>query len=102
MPEYNDCTFDQLIEDYADIVIDRMDFQELYEFARETVIDPLENITEKGLIDHINEVECDETADEISSHHYGINPSFKWYDANKSVRNMEQRSRFECYASGTL
>ena len=57
MPEYNDCTYDQLVEDYADIVIDR-----------------LENMTEKGLIDHINEVECDETADEIISTHYGINP----------------------------
>ena len=74
MPQYNDCTFDQLIEDYADIVIDRMDFQELYEFARETVIDRLENMTERGLIDHINELECQETADEIISTHYGINP----------------------------
>ena len=74
MPEYNDCTYDQLVEDYADIVIDRMDFQELYEFARETVIDRLENMTEKGVIDHINAVECDETADEIISTHYGINP----------------------------
>ena len=74
MPEYNDCTYDQLVEDYADIVIDRMDFQELYEFARETVIDRLENMTEKGLIDHINDLECKETADEIISTHYGINP----------------------------
>ena len=74
MPELNDCTFDQLIEDYADIVIDRMDFQELYEFARETVIDRFENMTERQLIDHINEIECEETADEIISTHYGINP----------------------------
>ena len=74
MPEYNDCTYDQLVEDYADIVIDRMDFQELYEFARETVIDRFENMTERGLIDHINELECKETADEIISTHYGINP----------------------------
>ena len=86
MPEYNDCTYDQLVEDYADIVIDRMDFQELYEFARETVIDRLENMTEKGLIDHINELECKETADEIISTHYGINPPdcyiTNWWKSN--------------------
>ena len=74
MPEYNDCTYDQLVEDYADIVIDRMDFQELYEFARETVIDRLENMTERELIDNINEWECKETADDLIGTLYGTNP----------------------------
>ncbi|OUV53030.1 MAG: hypothetical protein CBC73_05090 [Flavobacteriales bacterium TMED113] len=74
MPQYNDCTYDQLVEDYTEIMLDRMTPNDLYEFARESVMDRLENMSERELIDHINEVECEDTADEIISTHYGINP----------------------------
>ena len=74
MPQYNDCTYDQLVEDYTEIMLDRMTPNDLYEFARESVMDRLENMSERELIDHINGVEDQDTADDIISTHYGINP----------------------------
>ena len=58
-----DCTFDHLIEDYTQIVLDY-----------DSLISYYEKMTEHELIEHINEMECSETADEIISTHYGLNP----------------------------
>ena len=74
MPEANDCTFDKLIETYADINIDRMDMGALIDFATETLVAYYERMSERELIDHINEMEDKETADDIIGSLYGINP----------------------------
>ncbi len=76
MPQYQDCTFDQLIEDYAELQANRLheDPDSAYQFIYETLSAQYERMTERELIDHINEVECEDTADEIISTHYGINP----------------------------
>ena len=74
MPEYQDCTFDKLIETYAEINVDRMDMGSLIDFAMETLVAYYERMSERELIDHINEMEDEETADDIIGAHYGINP----------------------------
>ena len=74
MPEANDCTFDQLVEDYADINLDRMDNAQMKQYVRNTLIDFYGKMTENELINFINDQELEETADEIISTHYGTNP----------------------------
>tara|TARA_B100001996_G_scaffold333238_1_gene282758 strand:- start:1081 stop:1395 length:315 start_codon:yes stop_codon:yes gene_type:complete len=74
MPEAMDCTFDHLIEDYTQIVLDRMDSKDLEQYVYDSLISYYEKMTEHELIEHINEMECSETADEIISTHYGLNP----------------------------
>ena len=74
MPEINDCTFDKLIETYAEINVDRMDMGSLIDFAMETLVAYYERMSERELIDHINEMEDEETADDIIGALYGINP----------------------------
>ncbi len=76
MPEANDCTFDKLIEDYAEIVTDRLyeDPKSLHHYVLETFVDYYENMTEHELINHINEMEDPETADDIIGSLYGTNP----------------------------
>ena len=55
MPQSIDSNYDALVEQYADIVTDRLaeDPKALYEFARETLMDYYENMTEKDLIEHV-------------------------------------------------
>ena len=74
MPEYQDCTFDKLIETYAEINVDRMDMGSLIDFAMETLVAYYERMSERELIDHINEMEDKEDADNIIGALYGINP----------------------------
>ena len=76
MPELNDCTFDLLIEEYAELQANRLheDPSSAYQFIHETLVAYYERMTEKELIDHINEMECDETADDLIGTLYGINP----------------------------
>ena len=76
MPEYKDCTFDLLIEEYAELQTQRLheDPSSAFEFIYETLVAQYERMTERQLIDHINEVECDETADDLIGTLYGTNP----------------------------
>ena len=74
MPESNDCTFDLLIKDYTEINLDRMTDENMVTMCRHHLTKYFESFTERELIDHINEQELTETADEIISSLYGINP----------------------------
>ena len=74
MPEANDCTFDALVENYTDIVLDRMDNKDLEQYVWDSLMDYYEKMTEHELIEHINEMEDKETADDIIGSCYGINP----------------------------
>ena len=67
MPQSIDSNYDALVEQYADIVTDRLaeDPKALYEFARETLIDYYENMTEKDLIRHVAEMGDEELIEEI-------------------------------------
>ena len=72
MPQYPDSQYDVLVETYAEVVADRLhNTDSLYEFARETLIDRYENMTEHELIEHIMEMEDD---DEIVTSIYGNYP----------------------------
>ena len=74
MPEANDCTFDLLIKDYTEINLDRMTNENMVTMCRASLTKYFESFTERELIDHINDQELEETADEIISSLYGINP----------------------------
>ena len=74
MPEANDCTFDLLIERYADVNLERMNQSQKDQYIRSTLVNYYESMTEKELIYFINDQELEETADEIISSLYGINP----------------------------
>ena len=67
MPQSIDSNYDALVEQYADIVTDRLaeDPKALYEFARETLMDYYENMTEKDLIGHVAEMGDEELIEEI-------------------------------------
>ena len=67
MPQSIDSNYDALVEQYADIVTDRLaeDPKALYELARETLIDYYENMTEKDLIRHVAEMGDEELIEEI-------------------------------------
>jgi len=67
MPQSTDSNYDALVEQYADIVTDRLaeDPKALYEFARETLMDYYENMTEKDLIRHVAEMGDEELIEEI-------------------------------------
>ena len=56
-----------MVEQYADIVTDRLaeDPKALYEFARETLMDYYENMTEKDLIEHVAEMGDEELVESI-------------------------------------
>ena len=74
MPEYQDSVFDKFTEDYAEIVLDRMDSKDLEQYVWDSLLDYFQNMTEKEFIDHVNEMEDQETADELISLYYGNNP----------------------------
>ena len=67
MPQSIDSNYDALVEQYADIVTDRLaeDPKALYEFARETLMDYYENMTEKDLIEHVAEMGDEELVESI-------------------------------------
>ena len=74
MPQYNDCTFDQLVVDYTEINLDRMTNENMVTMCRHHLRKYFESFSERELIDHINDQEHEDTADELISTHYGINP----------------------------
>ena len=76
MPEYQDCTFDLLIDEYAELQANRLheDPDSAFQFIHETLVDRYERMTERELIDYINEWECKETADDLIGTLYGTNP----------------------------
>jgi len=67
MPQSTDSNYDALVEQYAEIVTDRLaeDPKALYEFTRETLVDYYENMTEKDLIGHVAEMGDEELIEEI-------------------------------------
>ena len=107
MPEANDCTFDYLVKDYVEIELDRMNNNDMERYIRSSLTEYFSWFTERELIDHINDQEFEETADEIISTHYGTNPPdcfitgwqlTKWYSIptrgaffvyNKNVHTKE-------------
>lgn len=74
MPEANDCTFDYLVKDYVEIELDRMDNKDMERYIRSSLTEYFNSFSERELIDHINDQEFEETADELISTHYGKNP----------------------------
>ena len=67
MPQSTDSNYDALVEQYAEIVTDRLaeDPKALYEFTRETLVDYYENMTEKDLIGHVAEMGDEELVESI-------------------------------------
>ena len=67
MPQSTDSNYDALVEQYAEIVTDRLaeDPKALYEFTRETLVDYYENMTEKDLIEHVAEMGDEELVESI-------------------------------------
>ena len=49
--------FDELIEQYAEIVLDRMDHKDLEQYVYDSLTDYYGNMTESELKDHITEME---------------------------------------------
>ena len=71
MPQSTDSNYDALVEQYAEIVTDRLHGDgSLYDFALETLIDRYENMTEKELIEHV----ADEGDEEMIECVYGSYP----------------------------
>ena len=92
MPEYNDCTFDKFTEDYAEIILDRMDSKDLEQYVYDSLIDYYQNMTEKEFIEHVNEMEDEETADELIGLYYGKNPpdcyiTDRWKSNSQRIRS---------------
>ena len=75
MPEINDSVFDKFTEDYAEIILDRMDSKDLEQYVWDSLLDYYQNMTEKEFIEHVNEIEPEETSDELISLFYVNNPS---------------------------
>ena len=66
MPQSTDSNYDALVEQYAEIVTDRLHSDgSLYDFALETLIDRFENMTEKELIEHVAEMGDEEIIESI-------------------------------------
>ena len=66
MPQSTDSNYDALVEQYAEIVTDRLHSEgSLYDFALETLIDRYENMTEKELIEHVAEMGDEEIVEQI-------------------------------------
>ena len=66
MPQHTDSNYDALVEQYAEIVTDRLHSEgSLYDFALETLIDRYENMTENQLIEHVAEMGDEELVEEI-------------------------------------
>ena len=74
MPEYNDCTFDILVSNYVELELERMDKFQMKQYIRSTLTNYFTSFSERELIDHINDQELTETADELIGTLYGINP----------------------------
>tara|TARA_Y100000766_G_C18773914_1_gene539692 strand:+ start:91 stop:399 length:309 start_codon:yes stop_codon:yes gene_type:complete len=87
MPQYPDSQYDVLVEQYADIVTDRLaeDPKALYEFTRETLVDYYEKMTEHELIEHVAEMEGDEDGCEIIESIYGNYP----VDPNQEIEGRD-------------
>ena len=65
MPQHTDSNFDALVEQYTDIVIDRMDREQLINYVYQDLIGYYSDMTEKGLIDHVAEMGDEELVESI-------------------------------------
>ena len=87
MPQSTDSNYDAMVEQYAEIVTDRLaeDPKALYEFTRETLVDYYEKMTEHELIEHVAEMEGDEDGCEIIESIYGNYP----VDPNQEIEGRD-------------
>ncbi len=74
MPESSDCTYDLLIKDYTEINLDRMTNENMVTMCRHHLTKYFESFNEHELIEHINDQEDEETANDLISSLYGMNP----------------------------
>ena len=66
MPQSTDSNYDALVEQYAEIVTDRLYSEgSLYDFVLETLLDRFENMTENQLIEHVAEMGDEELVESI-------------------------------------
>ena len=57
MKKLTDLQFDGVVEQYADIVLDRMDYKDLEQYVYDSLTDYYGNMTENELREHITEME---------------------------------------------
>ena len=75
MPQSTDSNYDALVEQYAEIVTDRLYSDgSLYDFALETLIDRFENMTENQLIEHVAEMGDEELVESIYGNYPVLDP----------------------------
>jgi hypothetical protein len=58
-PKLNSFQFDGVVEQYAEIVLDRMDYQALEQYVYDSLTDYYGKMTQTELREHINEMEDD-------------------------------------------
>ena len=57
MKKLTDLQFDEVVEQYADIVLDRMDYKDLEQYVYDSLTDYYGKMTQNELRDHIVEME---------------------------------------------
>ena len=72
-PQLNEIQQDQIVEQYAEIVLDRMDYKDLEQYVYDSLTDYYGKMTQNELRDHIVEMEnsgCpeDNLYDELAEH----------------------------------
>lgn len=65
MPQSTDSNFDALVDQYTDIVIDRMDREQLINYVYQDLICYYSEMTEKDLIEHVAEMGDEELVESI-------------------------------------
>ena len=65
MKKLNSIQFDEVVEQYAEIVLDRMDYKSLEQYVYDSLIDYYGKMSQTELREHINEMEdelgCEDT-----------------------------------------
>ena len=76
MPELTSEQWDELIEQYVELITDSMDFKTMYHFIRGTLTEDYQNLSEEELF---TEIECtfdketlDELVDNVTTVTYGL------------------------------
>ena len=58
-PQLTDLQFDGVVEQYAEIVLERMDYKDLEQYVYDSLTDYYGKMTQNELKEHINEMEDD-------------------------------------------
>ena len=58
-PQQTDLQFDGVVEQYAEIVLERMDYKDLEQYVYDSLTDYYGKMTQNELKEHINEMEDD-------------------------------------------